>query len=334
MAKKKSSKKRNEKAYVPQFADSLPQNILPMGEHVEEDKNIYISQGVYKEIHRFTKDKTTNESGGILLGKIIEEFGKTNIVIYAFIEAKYCEGTPTTLKFTHESWEYIHKEADKKYPDLKILGWIHTHPNFGIFLSEYDKFIQENFFREENEIAYVIDPIQNIEGFYFWINGKIERCKGFFIFDQTGEKITIGSDKEEETATNSSSSIYNKVLLGLLSAVVVVLIFVCISMSGRINSLETQMKNLTNSANQSLSYLQQYIMSLQDQIQNLTKSNESIPSDGEDTEKTTENGQKQNDSSSTPSNDSSKPSTSSTSDNSSETTQTTNNADKEAKPNE
>ena len=159
MAKKKS-KKQEQTKYVPQFEDALPQNIMPMGEHVEEDKNIYISQSVYKEIHRFTKDKTTNESGGVLLGKIIEEFGKTNIVIYAFVEAKYCEGTPTTLKFTHESWEYIHKIADKKYPDLKILGWIHTHPNFGIFLSEYDKFIQQNFFSEENQIAYVVDPIQ------------------------------------------------------------------------------------------------------------------------------------------------------------------------------
>ena len=120
----------------------------------------------------------------ILLGNVIEEFGKTNIIIRAFIEAKYCEGTPTTLKFTHESWDYIHKEEAKRYPEYKILGWIHTHPDFGIFLSEYDKFIHENFFNGENQVAYVVDPIQNIEGFYFWINGKIERCKGFFLFDK------------------------------------------------------------------------------------------------------------------------------------------------------
>ena len=65
MAKKKVVKKKTEKSYVPQFEDALPQNIVPFGEHVEEDKNIYISQSAYKEIHRFTKDKTTNESGVI-----------------------------------------------------------------------------------------------------------------------------------------------------------------------------------------------------------------------------------------------------------------------------
>lgn len=71
-----------------------------------------------------------------------------DILINGFIEAKHCEATPTTLKFTHETWERCHKEMEKKYPDQKILGWIHTHPDFGIFLSEYDMFIQNNFFSE------------------------------------------------------------------------------------------------------------------------------------------------------------------------------------------
>ena len=60
------------------------------------------------------------------------------------------------------------------------MGWIHTHPNFGIFLSEYDRFVHENFFSEEYQVAYVVDPIQSIEGFYFWINSKLEKCKGFY----------------------------------------------------------------------------------------------------------------------------------------------------------
>ena len=184
---KKAKRKANKK--IPVYDETLPQNIVEVGENVEEDKRIYISQSVYKKIHSFTKDKTTNESGGVLVGNVVEEFGKVHIIIRGFIEAKYCEGTPTTLKFTHESWEYIHRNIDEKYPKYKIVGWIHTHPNFGIFLSEYDKFIQNNYFNEENQIAYVIDPIQNIEGFYFWINGNIEKCKGFYVFDKVEKKI-------------------------------------------------------------------------------------------------------------------------------------------------
>ncbi len=271
MAKKKTTKKFQSKTSEVSLDNVLPQNIVLIGERVEEDKNIYIAQSVYKEIHKFTKDKTTNESGGVLLGTVIEEFGKTNIVIKGFIEAKYCEGTPTTLKFTHESWEYIHKEADKRFPNYKILGWIHTHPNFGIFLSEYDKFIQENFFKEDNQIAYVVDPIQGIEGFYFWINGKIERCKGFYVFDKTGVKITVNESENEKTdaTPTASSSLTKNLFTGILAVAVVVLIVICISLNGKINNLQKQQEALVDSASQSLVYMQQQISSLSSEVAEL-----------------------------------------------------------------
>ena len=171
--------------------DILPQNVIKVGEQVLHDKNIYILQSVYKEIHVFTKDKLTIESGGMLMGYIVQANGKSNIIIDGFIEGKYSEGTPTTLKFTHETWDYVHKEADSNFPNDKIIGWIHTHPNFGIFLSNYDKFIHQNFFNDENQIAYVVDPIQHIEGFFFWINGQIEKCPGFYIYDEVGVEIEL-----------------------------------------------------------------------------------------------------------------------------------------------
>lgn len=264
---------RNSKKKVlqPELTENmLPQNILPIGDRVEENKNIYILQSVYKEIHKFTQNKTTNESGGMLVGTVLEEFGKTNIIISGFVEAKYCEATPTTLKFTHETWEYVHKEIEKKHPGKKIVGWIHTHPDFGIFLSEYDKFIHQNFFNEDYQVAYVVDPIQKIEGFYFWINEKIEKCKGFYIYDKTGAKITVGADKEEAAAAKESSifSIRN-VLIAVLTVAVILLTFSNISTNQKLSKLEEQQKTLAESANQSLSYMQQLIWSQAGEIQKL-----------------------------------------------------------------
>ena len=264
---------RNSKKKVlqPELTENmLPQNILPIGDRVEENKNIYILQSVYKEIHKFTQNKTLNESGGMLVGTILEEFGKTNIIISGFVEAKYCEATPTTLKFTHETWEYVHKEIEKKHPGKKIVGWIHTHPDFGIFLSEYDKFIHQNFFNEDYQVAYVVDPIQKIEGFYFWINEKIEKCKGFYIYDKTGAKITVGADKEEAAVAKESSifSIRN-VLIAVLTVAVILLTFSNISTNQKLSKLEEQQKTLAESANQSLSYMQQLIWSQADEIQKL-----------------------------------------------------------------
>ena len=269
MAKKKSVKKPPKN--MPIVENALPQNILPIGERVEEDKNIYISQSVYKEIHKFTQNKTTNESGGMLIGTVIEEFGKTNIIVNGFVEAKYCEATPTTLKFTHETWEYVHKEMDKKFLGQKIVGWIHTHPNFGIFLSEYDKFIQENFFKEDYQIAYVVDPIQDIEGFYFWINGKIERCKGFYKFDKMGAKIESAIEsKEENDAANSSWLNLKNIIITILVVCVVFLAFSNMSQNKEIKNLQKQQETLAASANQSLTYMQNQIAVLQSKIAELT----------------------------------------------------------------
>lgn len=265
---KKSRAKRSAVAELPD--NMLPQNMIAVGDHVEENKNIYISQSVYKEIHKFTKNKTTNESGGMLVGSVIDEFGKMNIVISGFVEAKFCEATPTTLKFTHETWEYVHKEIERKHNGKKIVGWIHTHPDFGIFLSEYDKFIQQNFFSDEHQIAYVVDPIQHIEGFYFWINGNIEKCKGFYIYDKTGVEITVGPEKEiQDSESKSSMFSFKNILLAILSVAVVLLVFANISTSSKLKEIEKQQITLTNSANQSLAAMQQQIWSQSVEIQEL-----------------------------------------------------------------
>ena len=279
--------KRNSKKNVKiSFDTNLPQNILLMGERVEEDKNIYISQSAYKEIHQFTKNKTVNESGGVLVGNVIEAFGKTNIVIHGFVEAKHSEGTPTTLKFTHETWDFIHSEIDRRYESACIVGWIHTHPDFGIFLSEYDKFIQENFFKEETQIAYVVDPIQKIEGFYFWINGKIERCKGFYIFDITGETIDIQEEADDtqqkmcKSGTMQGIGAFN-ILLGCgMLIVLIILGFISINLFNRMKILEKRQENLVDSANASITYLQDQISILNGELTEYKKiMNESISDD-------------------------------------------------------
>ncbi|OQB15783.1 MAG: Mov34/MPN/PAD-1 family protein [Firmicutes bacterium ADurb.Bin193] len=131
-----------------------------------DDVKIYIKQDVYLKIEKFSKEDTSRERGGILIGDYFENNKKKNIIISAFIEAKYTDASASTLTFTHETWDYIHSEQKKLYPDKKIIGWQHTHPSYGIFLSNYDLFIHENFFNLPWQIAYVIDPIADKRGFF------------------------------------------------------------------------------------------------------------------------------------------------------------------------
>lgn len=221
----------------------LPQNILCMGEQMPEDKHIYISQTAYKEIHAFTKNKTKNESGGMLIGRVVQAFNKTNIIINGFVEAKNTESTPTTLTFTHETWTACHKTIDKVYPGQKIVGWIHTHPNFGVFLSNHDKFIQESTFNDENQVALVVDPIRGEEGFFCWLNGNIERCSGFYIFEKNGKPITVSNSKKEsvQNRADADSGLVWKVLTGILTVAVILLMFFTISINKRMTEMRKTM---------------------------------------------------------------------------------------------
>ena len=54
-----------------------------------------------------------------------------------------------------------------------IVGWYHSHPGFGIFLSEHDRFIHRHFFGEPGQIALVIDPLAHVEGLFAWVGHEL-----------------------------------------------------------------------------------------------------------------------------------------------------------------
>ena len=193
----------------------LPLNFLSFGEIEHDDVKIYIKQDVYKALEKYSSSDTKKELGTILIGNYCEELGKTHVVVSDYIEAKYTDASAATLTFTHETWEYVHKQHELLYPKKRIIGWQHTHPNYGIFLSNYDLFIQENFFNMSFQIAYVIDPIQNIRGFFQWKNGKIEKLKGYYIYDEVGKPIKIEQKKIETKSPEKKASSNKGIIIAL-----------------------------------------------------------------------------------------------------------------------
>ncbi len=170
---------------------ALPMNFVSVGTVEHDSVQVYIKQDVYKRIEKFAKEEMSKEVGSILIGDYVDEKDRKTIIISNYIEAKYTDASASTLTFTHETWDYVYREKDKKYPDKKIVGWQHTHPGYGIFLSNYDIFIQENFFNLPWQIAYVVDPIADTRGFFEWKNDKVAKMSGFYVYDEIGREIKI-----------------------------------------------------------------------------------------------------------------------------------------------
>ena len=72
----------------------------------------------------------------------------------------------------HEAWRHINRIKDKHFPDHTLVGWYHTHPGFGVFLSEMDLFIQRHFFDQPFQVAVVIETKAREEGCFVWKRGE------------------------------------------------------------------------------------------------------------------------------------------------------------------
>lgn len=112
----------------------------------------------------------SREVGGVFVGT--RRPGETP-TIQDIIPALEAEGDLTSLTFTHEAWGVIHSVMEKRYPGRAIVGWYHSHPGHGIFLSDHDLFIHQNFFADETSIAFVVDPIRGEEGVFGWQGDRI-----------------------------------------------------------------------------------------------------------------------------------------------------------------
>jgi proteasome lid subunit RPN8/RPN11 len=106
------------------------------------------------------------EVGGVLVGRV-PKAGQMPIVTGA-IPAIAADEQRAALTFTQDSWEHVHRVLEAEYQGDQIIGWYHSHPAFGIFLSEHDLFIHRNFFSGPSQIALVVDPISQEEGVFAW----------------------------------------------------------------------------------------------------------------------------------------------------------------------
>ncbi|MEI8082614.1 MAG: Mov34/MPN/PAD-1 family protein, partial [Actinomycetes bacterium] len=129
-------------------------------------------RGVQARIYDHVYSSPGGEVGGVLVGEIPKS-GPMRIT--AAIPALRAEGERASVTFTHDAWSDVHAIMERKHKGKRIVGWYHSHPGFGIFLSEHDLFIQRNFFSDPAQVAYVVDPHASTEGLFGWIDGDIKQ---------------------------------------------------------------------------------------------------------------------------------------------------------------
>lgn len=145
----------------------------------KDDHQIYIHSAILKRIVEYSRTNLHRELGGVMIGGYYLWKGRAHIEIEEYIEASKGESRSASFKFTAESWTEIGKIKEQKFADKPLVGWHHTHPSFGIFLSGMDLFIHQGYFDLPWQVALVVDPVADKLGFFQWKNKEIHKV-GFF----------------------------------------------------------------------------------------------------------------------------------------------------------
>ena len=170
-----------------------------------------VDDGVLDAIEEHVRSDLDKEVGGFLVGTLDD--GTAHVA--ASVPALRAQSGTTNVTFTHDVWEDVLATVDDDHPGEAIVGWYHSHPGFGVFLSDHDKFIHANFFPDPVMVALVVDPLSGEAG---WFAGGADP-------QPAGAYTITPSTRPAEAAAEEVESRSRAGTVGMVAAAAVVVAF-------------------------------------------------------------------------------------------------------------
>ena len=148
--------------------------------------DVFMTQGAFIRACAHAGSDLDNEVGGWMVGQWRSD--KVNqqqfIVIEKILPAPHTKHGKAYLTFTQDSQVAMHEELEMRYPGKKVVGWYHTHPRMGIFLSQHDTWLHLNFFPKPWQVALVIEPHSSSGGFFLrGTDGQLDSRQYFGFYE-------------------------------------------------------------------------------------------------------------------------------------------------------
>lgn len=150
--------------------------------------DIFMTQGAFVRTCAHAGSDLDNEVGGWLVGKwrADRRLHQEYIVIEKILPASYTRRGKAFLTFTQDSQVDMHGILEERYPGKVVVGWYHTHPRMGIFMSRYDTWLHRHFFQHPWQVALVIEPHSATGGFFIpGLDGQMDPYRYFGFYELT-----------------------------------------------------------------------------------------------------------------------------------------------------
>ena len=143
---------------------------------VREVFDAVVPRSLVDQAEAFTAPRGHLEMGGLLIGHV-DDKGRNVCAVGFFPEqieatAGYCEFDGSWLAMSAAAIDHANSAIDGDSggtPNLRVIGWIHTHPGLGIFLSGIDVRTYEdnlNMTKDGRFVAVVVDPLEGKDGVF------------------------------------------------------------------------------------------------------------------------------------------------------------------------
>ena len=169
--------------------DKPVRRTFPGPRNAEAKLRVAIERAAYAELIAHAKASLEVEVCGVLAGNVCEDDEGLFVSVETVIRGTAANEGGTHVTFTQDTWNAIHKTLERDHPKLKIVGWYHTHPGFGVEFSEMDLFIHRNFFSGPVHLALVTDPLSGAVAICFnapdgiqyldrfWVDGREQQAR-------------------------------------------------------------------------------------------------------------------------------------------------------------
>ena len=165
---------------------------LPLAESGGAAVDILLDEAPLRAMQAHALSSLDREVAGVMIGRQPEKQPDGRYIVHVIdsIIAKHTVMHGASVTYTPESWRYMNDTLWERYPDESavMVGWYHTHPGFGIFLSGMDLFIHQNFFTQIWQVAYVLDPRARTSGFFCWNRQKTKVNRYDFLWPEWAER--------------------------------------------------------------------------------------------------------------------------------------------------
>jgi proteasome lid subunit RPN8/RPN11 len=148
--------------------------------------SVFVSSSVFTQLSEHTRIDLENEVGGGLVGRwhIDAHTEEQFVLVEGILPAHFTRQGSAFLTFTQDTLVVMNDELEERFPERQLVGWYHTHPRMGVFLSHYDLWLHDHFFPEPWQVALVIEPHTTAGGFFIRQQGGYLDPKHYFGFNE------------------------------------------------------------------------------------------------------------------------------------------------------